>query len=331
MNSYFPLFPTELMQEALNPSIVFVFKIILGLLLFFSMLFSIWRLIRPQKFLREMLLRTLSWWIIFALFLSFMCWSRTVGVFGFFLLAFFSLKELLDKLDPREFPLNAKWICLALTALQFLIDLHGDLIWAVSFLPVIGFMALSLYNVMFESIEQIFSAPSVGIWSLLLTVSGFSHLALFYRLPAVSTSQTGAIGWLVYFLFLVQFNDVLQFLSGSLFGRHKISPVLSPSKTWEGFAGGVVGTTTLAVLLRFITALTLPQSVVLGLMLSITGFLGDLGISAIKRKIGIKNMGDLIPGHGGLLDRVDSVTLSSLLYFYLVYYWHFDGVPLLPG
>jgi phosphatidate cytidylyltransferase len=117
---------------------------------------------------------------------------------------------------------------------------------------------------------------------------------------------------------------VLQFLWGSIFGRHQISPEISPKKTWEGFLGGLVTTVGLAYALRFLTPFNEQQSLIVGAVLAITGFTGDLVLSAFKRSLGLKDMGNVIPGHGGLLDRIDSVTLSSISYFYVIYYWFYS-------
>ncbi len=108
---------------------------------------------------------------------------------------------------------------------------------------------------------------------------------------------------------------------GATLGRHPIAPEASPKKTWEGFLGGAATTTILAWALREITPFSEIQSLLVGLGLGITGYLGDLNISAVKRNLNLKDMGHVIPGHGGILDRIDSLTFSSLLFFYVVAYW----------
>jgi phosphatidate cytidylyltransferase len=119
----------------------------------------------------------------------------------------------------------------------------------------------------------------------------------------------------------VQFNDVLQFIWGTLFGKRLISPIISPKKTWERLIGAVLTTMILANALRYLTPFTMWQSLLIGLLMPIFGFWGDLTISTLKRNLKVKDMGTVIPGHGGVLDRIDSILISSLVYFYLVYFW----------
>jgi phosphatidate cytidylyltransferase len=109
-----------------------------------------------------------------------------------------------------------------------------------------------------------------------------------------------------------------------LFGRHKIVPTVSPNKTWEGFLGGVATTTLLAVVLApLLTPMTLPLSLAAGLLIGLGGFIGDVTLSALKRDIGIKDTGGLIPGHGGLLDRIDSLIYTAPLFFHFVRYFYY--------
>jgi phosphatidate cytidylyltransferase len=114
---------------------------------------------------------------------------------------------------------------------------------------------------------------------------------------------------------------VLQFIWGTIFGKRFISPVISPKKTWEGLLGAIFTTMFIAYFLRFITPFNEWQSVLIGFILPLFGFWGDLTISSLKRHLKVKDLGTIIPGHGGILDRVDSILLSSLVYFYLIYFW----------
>ena len=128
----------------------------------------------------------------------------------------------------------------------------------------------------------------------------------------------------LYLIFLTQFNDVAQYVWGKLTGRHKIIPKVSPNKTWEGFLGGLATTTVLAATLApYLTPLTPIESLCGGLLIACGGFIGDVTISALKRDIGVKDSGSLLPGHGGILDRIDSLTYTAPLLFHFVYYLHY--------
>jgi len=149
-------------------------------------------------------------------------------------------------------------------------------------------------------------------------------LAYLLVLPVSEGFSAGGAGLVLYLVFLTQFNDVSQFVWGKMLGKHKIIPRVSPNKTWEGFLGGVCTTTLLAMLLSTVlTPLTLGMSAIAGLIISTAGFIGDVTVSALKRDIGVKDSGSLLPGHGGILDRIDSLTYSAPLFFHFIYYFHY--------
>ncbi len=124
-------------------------------------------------------------------------------------------------------------------------------------------------------------------------------------------------------MFLTQFNDVAQYTWGRLFGSKPIVPVVSPKKTWEGFLGGLLTTTVAAVLVApLVTPFDWQQAAASGLMIAAAGFIGDVTVSAVKRDLGVKDTGSLIPGHGGIMDRIDSLTFTAPLFFHFVRYFH---------
>ena len=114
-------------------------------------------------------------------------------------------------------------------------------------------------------------------------------------------------------------NDVFQFTWGKLLGRHKIIEKISPNKTWEGFMGGLLSTIAAAYFLRFLTPFTAIEALGSGLLIACMGFVGDIIVSAIKRDFGLKDTGNAIKGHGGILDRIDSLAISAPFFFYYVY------------
>lgn len=126
--------------------------------------------------------------------------------------------------------------------------------------------------------------------------------------------------WVMLGLAITWLNDTAAYFAGRSFGRHRMSPVLSPKKTWEGFAGGMLAS--LATALLAVPLLGLPigygAATLIGLAAGMAGVLGDLAESLIKRQIGIKDSGTLIPGHGGLLDRMDSLLFTGPVIYYVV-------------
>lgn len=129
-------------------------------------------------------------------------------------------------------------------------------------------------------------------------------------LPADTPSQAAA--WFWWLCILTALNDVAQFVTGKCFGRHKMAPRISPNKTWQGVMGGLCVSVVLAVGMGEVLHLApWPHLLGLGVVLGAAGVLGDLSLSAVKRRLGIKDFSNLIPGHGGILDRVDSLVLTA--------------------
>src|SRR5205085_5068317 len=126
---------------------------------------------------------------------------------------------------------------------------------------------------------------------------------------------------IAFLVLVVQGSDVLQYVWGKLFGRHKIAPRLSPSKTVEGFAGGVLSATVIGAALWWITPFSPWQAAATALLINLMGFFGGLVMSAIKRDRDVKDWGQLIEGHGGMLDRLDSVAFSAPILFHLTRYF----------
>lgn len=110
-------------------------------------------------------------------------------------------------------------------------------------------------------------------------------------------------------------NDSMALFTGKLLGRHKLAPTISPNKTWEGFAGGLISSIAFGYAFALYAGLNPYKLALFGLVLSITGTMGDLAESVIKREAGVKDSGKFLPGHGGILDRVDSFIINILAYF----------------
>ena len=146
---------------------------------------------------------------------------------------------------------------------------------------------------------------------LLLCVYGLSHVPALLMLPGERRPL------LLYLVLVVQASDVFQYVWGRLLGRHPIAPRLSPAKTVEGFLGGVASASAIGALLWYVTPFSPLTAVLMSLLITTTGFVSGLLLSAIKRGRGIKDWGSSIEGHGGVLDRVDSLCLSAPLFYYM--------------
>jgi phosphatidate cytidylyltransferase len=156
-------------------------------------------------------------------------------------------------------------------------------------------------------------------WALMICVFCASHVPalLTLHIPGYEGRQVLLIAYLV---IVVQISDVLQYVWGKLTGKTRIAPALSPSKTVEGAVGGILSATLIGTLLWWITPFTPLQSAAMALACTLMGFMGGLVLSAIKRDRGVKDWGHLIAGHGGFIDRLDSVLFSAPVFFHLVRY-----------
>lgn len=164
-------------------------------------------------------------------------------------------------------------------------------------------------------------------WGAMLMIYGLSHSLFLFEVDSVDEPLVGTAGWFLFLVLLTEMNDIMQAVVGRKFGKHKITPEVSPNKSLEGLVGGVVSTVALSIALApWLTTLTLgvskihgvSLSVVAGILISLFGFLGDINMSAIKRDAGIKDGSSLLPGMGGVIDRIDSMTFTGPAFYYFV-------------
>jgi phosphatidate cytidylyltransferase len=186
------------------------------------------------------------------------------------------------------------------------------------------FMAMPVYAVAGILLVPIVRNRTKGqLQAVALAIVGFVYLGWMFGHLAYLANARHAYSYLLYLLFAVELNDVAAYVSGKLFGRRALRGNISPKKTWEGSIGA------LAVSLALPWALwwTFPHFdvgdlVAIGLIVGIGGQLGDLAISVIKRDVGIKDMGAAIPGHGGILDRSDSLIYVAPLFLHYTRFFH---------
>jgi phosphatidate cytidylyltransferase len=195
----------------------------------------------------------------------------------------------------------------------------------IVFIPVWVFFLLPFRLILAGQTEGFLTSVTAISWGLMITVFAVSHAAMLIMLSPVSEFvPAGGAGLLLFMIILNQGNDVAQYVWGKAFGKRKIMPLVSPKKTWEGFLGGIVTTTAVAVIIApYLTPFSPGFAAFIGIVIAATGFIGDVTFSAIKRDMGIKDAGSLIPGHGGILDRIDSLSLTAPLFFHLTRYFYF--------
>jgi len=280
--------------------------------------------LRPGLDLGEVGLRVRSWWVMVVIFALAMVLSRNVSLVFFAFLSFLALKEYLSLIPTRRADRRVLfWAYLAIPAQYFLVGYEWYGMFII-FIPVYIFLLLPMRMVLIGETEGFLRAAGTLHWGVMVTVFSLSHLAYLLVLPAAGNPRGGGAALVFFLVFLAQFNDVMQFVWGKLFGRHPVAPRVSPKKTWQGLLGGLGTTLALALVLApWLTPLDRIEALAAGLIIGLGGFIGDLVISAVKRDLGIKDSGTLLPGHGGILDRIDSLTYTAPLFFHFVYYTHF--------
>jgi len=186
------------------------------------------------------------------------------------------------------------------------------------------FIALPVYAVALILLIPILRNRVQGqLQYMSLAIVGFIYIGWMFGHLAFLANATNAYGYLLYILFATEINDVAAFTCGKLFGKRQFRSNISPKKTWGGAAGALAVSMALPWLLRFsFPHFGTTQLILTGLIVGIGGQLGDLAISVIKRDLEIKDMGAVIPGHGGTLDRIDSLIYVAPLFFHFVKYSH---------
>lgn len=303
-----------------NNDLLIVVVLIFGILTFASLLFFTIGKIKPEANLTELKARTKSWWAMAIIFLTATMFSNTISYFAIAFLSFVAFRELYSILNFRDSDRYAVlWAYLAIPIQYYLayIQWYGAFI---IFIPVVMFLLLPLRLVLRGEMEGIIKSMASLHWVIMLTVFGLSHMAYFLSLPDLPEFEAGGRGLLLFLVFLTEINDVLQFTFGKLFGKRKIIPSVSPNKTWEGFLGGLIVTTIIGYFLKFLTPLSGFEAVFVSFLISFSGFSGDIVMSSIKRDIGVKDMSSAIPGHGGILDRIDSLAYTAPVFFHMVYF-----------
>ncbi len=276
---------------------------------------------QPGRDLNELDQRVRSWWIMVLVFSAAIALGPVVTLVFLGLVSFLALKEYLSMIPTRRADRRVLfWVYLAIPLQFYWIGTHWYGMFII-FIPVYLFLFLPLRMILIGETEGFLRAVGTLHWGVMITVFGLSHAAYLVVLPVGVDAGIEGASLLLYLVFLTQANDVAQYLWGKAFGRRRIVPKVSPNKTWAGFIGGVATTILLALALApWLTPMGNASALLSGLVIALGGFLGDVNMSALKRDLGVKDSGTLIAGHGGVLDRVDSLSFTAPLFFHFVRY-----------
>ena len=309
----------------LDSSVQWSLAAIFGALILSTIIVQTLIRLKPSEDFSNLRQRVNSWWVMVTVFSLAMTLSRNVSIVFFAIISFLALKEFLSLIPTRRADRRVLfWAYLAIPLQFYFVYLEWYGMFII-FIPVYMFLMLPLRMLTIGQTKGYVRAAGTIHWGLMLTVFCLSHTAFMLVLKESNTPNSFPGPGLVLFLVvLTQLNDVCQFIWGKSLGRRKILPKVSPGKTWAGFLGGVSTTTIIAWQAGpFLTMLNGWQSAFAGLIIGVGGFVGDVNLSALKRDLQVKDSGSLLPGHGGILDRVDSLTYAAPLFFHYVY-WLYD-------
>lgn len=294
--------------------------VVLALLVVSTAIVFVLKRIHPGKNYRELEQRTNTWWIMAALVFGAVLMPEAGGTSLFALLSFWALKEFVTLLETR--PADHKALAAAFLAVPVHYWwIHTD--WYgmfIVFIPVYVFLLLPALLVLAKDTAGFIASVSQLQWGLMAFVFGLGHLAYLSRIPLRLPPGVDGRTLLLFLIFTVEISDVLQYVWGKTLGRHKILPAVSPNKTWEGFVLGTLSASAASLVIRFLTPFLRAECFLVALALTFAGFLGGAVMSAVKRDFGVKDFGALIPGHGGVLDRVDSLCYAAPLFFHYCRY-----------
>lgn len=298
-----------------------VAAIVVALLIVATAIVQVLKLWKPGRSWKELSARVNAWWIMVVVFFGVLLASPVVALVFFGLISFWALREYLTLVKTRKADRGVLFLAFLAIPVQYFwigIDWYG--MFAI-FVSVYVFLAVPLFLVLARETAGFVASASQIQWGLMAFVFGLSHMAYTLKLPAEVPNVDGRT-MLIFLVFVVEISDVLQYVWGKTLGRHKILPEVSPNKTWEGLIGGVATTAALSLALRFLTPFTMAETVGITVLLTVAGFFGGAVMSAVKRDFGVKDFGALIPGHGGILDRVDSLCYAAPIFFHYVRYFH---------
>jgi phosphatidate cytidylyltransferase len=309
------------------PNVLWAFGGIVSLLSLATLGIYLIPALRSSKDRTELRQRMQSWWIIVVFFGAALGFNRSLSIILFGFVSFLALKEYLSLIPTRKSDRRILFWAYCAVILQYSWVHAAWYGMFLVFIPVYMLLFLPLRMVMQGETQGFLKAIGTLHWGLMLTVFSLSHVAYLLVLPVAGNPVAGGAGLLFYLVFLTEINDIAQYCWGKTFGRHKVVPAVSPNKTWEGLVGGVLTTTGLAVgIAPWLTPFSWIHALAIGLLIGLSGFIGDVTISALKRDLGIKDSGSMLPGHGGILDRLDSLTYTAPLFFHFTVYFYFRGM-----
>ena len=308
-----------------DTKLMLLFGGVLGLLMLSSIVGNILKSRRDTESGRTTIdnlnARIRAWWKMCAIFAVSLMVGRTGSLVLFGLISFLAMREYMTLVPThRGDHRTLFWSFFVIMPLQYYLIGTGWYGFFAIMIPVFAFIFIPTSIALAGDTSDFLGRGAKIQFGIMVCVYCPSHAPalLILQIPGFEGHDARL---LLYLVIVDQMSDVLQYVWGKLIGKHKIAWRVSPNKTWEGFIGGVVSAAALGTALWWATPFTPLQSAGMSFIICVLGFAGGLVMSAIKRDIGIKDFGVVIEGHGGILDRIDSLCFAAPVFFHLVRYF----------
>lgn len=266
------------------------------------------------------------WWTL-AILLSLAVLCGKIGAALILAIAgILGLREFLNLFGQRRIGRAASVLVFAAVPLQYLLIVMSRNSDARMVLPILALLAISTARLMRGGTRDFIRLTAGAFWGVMILVYALSHAAMLFSIETGGEPLVGPAGWFLYVVIITEMDDIAQALVGRWIGRHKITPHISPNKTWEGFGGGVATSILLSLFLSpwltMFPPLSTSRGIIAaagsGLLIVSAAFLGDINMSAIKRDVGVKDGSTMLPGMGGIIDRIDSLTFTAPAFYYFL-------------
>lgn len=303
-----------------DDSLIWLLSGLFGLLLFASITGGIIARFKQNATVSNLNARIRAWWVMCVISVLAMLIGPIGSVVLFMLMSFFALRECITLLPTRRSDHETLfWCFFIILPLQYLlvgVQWYGVF---VILIPVYAWLFIPARLAVAGDTQHFLERAAKIQWSMMIAVYCISHAPALLMLQIPGFEQQN-IKLLLFLMIVVQISDVLQYVFGKLFGKRPIVPKLSPNKTVEGFIGGILSASLVGMGLWWITPFAPWQAFLISLLITLLGFLGGLCMSAIKRDRGVKDFGAMIEGHGGMMDRIDSLCFAAPVFFHVVRY-----------
>ena len=265
--------------------------------------------------------RTRAWWVMAGVFAAAGILGAGASAVLFALISFLALREMITLSPTRRADHHTLFaVFFVVTPIQY-IFVYGRWygLFAI-FIPVYVFLFVCIRSTFTGDYKHYMERVAKIFFALMICVYCISHAPalLDLNIPVLKDQN---VKLLFFLAIVVEFSDVFQYIWGKLLGRRRIAPHISPNKTWEGFLGGALSASCAGTILWWMTPFKPWQAALMSLTIVVMGFGGGIVMSAVKRDAGVKDYGQLIPGHGGIMDRIDSLCFAAPVFFHLTRYY----------